>query len=121
MLEKQNRNVNLTYVFLLSQAPNVPYYSAPESVSPMGSPYSFQASPRADSVDSPFSYGGVSYYQQSLSPDSVNVGSPIYHQVGANIRKQFSLLSNIRLFSSYNYMDQCLDSRCLTNILKERV
>ena len=70
----------------MSQAPNVPYYSAPESVSPMGSPYSFQASPRADSVDSPFSYSGVSYYQQSLSPDSVNVGSPVYHQVGRTIK-----------------------------------
>ena len=67
--------------YFVSQAPNVPYYSAPESVSPMGSPYSFQASPRAESVDSPFSYSGVSYYQQSLSPDSVNVGSPVYHQV----------------------------------------
>ena len=68
-------------IYFVSQAPNVPYYSAPESVSPMGSPYSFQASPRAESVDSPFSYSGVSYYQQSLSPDSVNVGSPVYHQV----------------------------------------
>ena len=77
----------------MAQAPNVPYYSTPESVSPMGSPYSFQASPRTDSVDSPFSYGGVSYYQQSLSPDSVNVGSPIYHQVGGIIKKNSSLFS----------------------------
>ena len=57
----------------------------------MGSPYSLQASPGlAESVDSPLSYGGtsvgsVSYYQQSLSPDSVNVGSPVYHQVRSNI------------------------------------
>ena len=95
-------------MFLLAQAPNVPYYSAPESVSPMGSPYSFQASPRADSVDSPFSYGGVSYYQQSLSPDSVNVGSPIYHQVGGIIKKTvLSSLKHVTLFPVY--LDQCQD------------
>ena len=76
------------------QAPPT-YFSPPHSVSPMGSPYSFQTSPRTESVDSPVSYGGASvgsvgYYQQSLSPDSVNVGSPLYQQVMKEEIKQLS-------------------------------
>ena len=47
----------------------------PEQPSPLGT----------DAADSPGSYGASSsgYYQQSLSPDSVNIGSPVYQQVSA--------------------------------------
>jgi len=53
------------------------FYSPPLSVSPQ-SPYSCQTSPRTESLDQ--SVGSVSSYQQTFSPDSVNLGgqSPQY-------------------------------------------
>ena len=53
------------------------FYSPPLSVSPQASPYSHQTSPRTESLDSQ-SLGSVGSYQQSFSPDSVNLGSPQY-------------------------------------------
>ena len=50
------------------------FYSPPLSISPQGSPYSYQTSPRTESLDS-HSLGSVSSYQQTFSPDSVNLGS----------------------------------------------
>ena len=55
------------------------FYSPPLSISPSGSPYSCQTSPRTESLDNQ-SIGSVSSYQQTFSPDSVNLGgqSPQY-------------------------------------------
>ena len=55
------------------------FYSPPLSISPQGSPYSYQTSPRTESLDS-HSIPSVSSYQQTFSPDSVNLGgqSPQY-------------------------------------------
>jgi len=56
------------------------FYSSPQNGSPMGSPYSYVGT---ETADSPLSYSGSSvggYYQQSMSPDSVNIGSPFYQQ-----------------------------------------
>jgi len=55
------------------------FYSPPLSSSPEGSPYSCQTSPRTESLDNQ-SIGSVSSYQQTFSPDSVNLGgqSPQY-------------------------------------------
>ena len=66
---------------LILYAGSTAFYSSPQNGSPMGSPYSYVGT---ETADSPLSYSGSSvggYYQQSMSPDSVNIGSPFYQQV----------------------------------------
>eukprot|EP00090_Calanus_glacialis_P031097 TRINITY_DN5094_c0_g1_i2.p1 TRINITY_DN5094_c0_g1~~TRINITY_DN5094_c0_g1_i2.p1 ORF type:complete len:721 (-),score=171.28 TRINITY_DN5094_c0_g1_i2:583-2673(-) len=96
--------------------------SPPHSVSPMGSPYSYQnsniTSPRTPSVGSPVSISNpsmnsVGSYQQS-SPESVNIGSPHYqsspHYQGSPYNNPESPVS---VHSHLSYEDQ-IASQILT-------
>eukprot|EP00092_Neocalanus_flemingeri_P034218 GFUD01037214.1.p1 GENE.GFUD01037214.1~~GFUD01037214.1.p1 ORF type:complete len:697 (+),score=154.28 GFUD01037214.1:107-2197(+) len=96
--------------------------SPPHSVSPMGSPYSYQnsiiTSPRTPSVGSPVSISNpsmnsVGSYQQS-SPESVNLGSPHYqsspHYQGSPYNNPESPVS---VHSHLSYEDQ-IASQILT-------
>ena len=98
------------------------FYSPPLSVSPQ-SPYSCQTSPRTESLDQ--SVGSVSSYQQTFSPDSVNLGgqSPQYQVPHSQLA---IVMTCVTQGSPYNYPDspaqhglQSYEDQIATQILTE--
>merc|ERR1719427_2358748 len=118
MMEYPTQNMGYPVHSTASMASSSP----PHSVSPMGSPYSYQnsniTSPRTPSVGSPVSISNpsmnsVGSYQQS-SPESVNLGSPNYqsspHYQGSPYNNPESPVS---VHSQLSYEDQ-IASQILT-------